>query len=173
MACEITSGFTQSCQYRLGGISDLWLQNYSKLPSSAVTYSSTGQVTGATLTSGSWLKYEVVKNTSAFNEEEQFGDVARFWQQTLSFSLATGTDAQADRNQAELLGLGKLVAIIKTRTGNYLLAGWTNPLEPSAGTAGTGQAETDTDGYTFTFLAPQTGLAPTIGSSVTGSLPTA
>lgn len=170
MACNITSGFSQSCEYRLGGVSDLWLQNSATL--TAVTTSSTGQVTGATLQSGSWLKYEVVKNSSSFNEEEQFGDVARFWNQTLSFSVATTGNAQLDRNQAELLGLGKLVAIVKSRQGDYFLAGYPNPLEASAGLAGTGQAETDTNGFTFTFLASQTGLAPTVGSAVYSVLPT-
>lgn len=172
MSCSIQTGYTETCGYRVGGISNLWLQNKSNLPLTAVTYSSTGQVTGATLTSGSWFKYEVVKNSSGFNENEVIGDVSRFWTQSLNFSLATSTNAQLDRNMAELLGLGKLVAIIQTKNDDFLLAGWTNPLEATAGLAGTGQQSTDTNGYTFTFEAEQTGLAPTIGTSVTASLPT-
>lgn len=171
MSCPITSGFSQTCDYRVGGISDLWLQNHSNLATSAVTYSSTGQVTGATLTSGSWLKYEVVKNSSVFSEEIQIGDNV-FPLQTLSFTLAATSDVQADLNQVKLLSLGKLVAIVKTRKGDFRLAGWLNPLEATVATNSTGQNLEDTINYTFTFTAGQVGLAPTISTAVTASLPT-
>jgi len=170
MSCQIDSGFTQPCEYTVGGIEKLWLQNHSNLPLSAVTYATSGQVTGATLTSGSWFKYEIANNSSVFSEEVQVGD-NKYPLQTLSFSLKRTADVQADLNQVKKLSLGELVAIVKTRSGDYRLAGWKNPLKATVSTNSTGQAEGDAVNYTFTFTAGQVDHAPTISSAVTNALP--
>ena len=171
MSCSIDSGFSQPCEYALGGVEVLWLQNHSNLPQSGVTYATNGQVTGATLSSGSWFRYEVTKNSSVFSEEVQVGE-NKFPLQTLSFSLKKTADVQADLNQVKKLSLGKIVAIVKTRGGDYRLAGWLNPLEATVSTNSTGQAESDSVNYTFTFTAGQVDHAPTISTAVTASLPT-
>jgi len=170
MSCLLDGGFSQPCEYEVGGIEMLWLQNHSNLPESGVTYAINGQVTGATLTSGAWFKYEVVNNSSVFSEEVQIGE-NRFPLQTLSFSLKHTADIQDDLSKVKQLSLGKIVAIVKTRGGNYRLAGWKNPLRATVSTNSTGQAEADSVNYTFTFTASQIEHAPTISSTVTNALP--
>lgn len=170
MSCELDGGFSQPCEYEAGGIEKLWLQNHSNLPQSGVTYATNGQVTGATLTTGAWFKYEIMNNTSVFTEEVQIG-ANRYPLQTLSFSLKPTADVQDDLNKVKQLSLGELVAIVKTRGGKFRLLGWKNPLRATVSTNSTGTAEGDAVNYTFTFTSAQNEHAPTISSTVTNALP--
>lgn len=168
--CEITAGISQSCEYSLGGLKNLYLTNWDNIDqSTGVTQDGTGNVTAITMSAGTvFYQWEFVKNTGAITEEVVVNDVSRYFQQTLSFNI--GKKDQAKNTQFELLGLSKIVAIAETQTGEAFLLGWTNPLEISVMTANIGANAADSNGYVATLSAEQVELANTVDTSIIAGL---
>ena len=168
MACALTQGYTLDCKDSLGGIKALWLIAHANV--SSVTEAS-GIVSAITKASGKvFYKYELVKNTGALTEtitaSVENGTV--FYAQELSIVL---NKLQANtRNEILLLAKNTLMAVVQDANDKYWLLGRYTGLDVTGGTAATGTAQGDRNGYTLTFTGGEKELAPEVSSSIIAGL---
>ena len=168
MACALTQGYTLDCKDSLGGIKALWLIAHANV--SSVTEAS-GIVSAITKASGKvFYKYELVKNTGALTEtitaSVENGTV--FYAQELSVVL---NKLQANtRNEILLLAKNTLMAVVQDANDKYWLLGRYTGLDVTGGTAATGTAQGDRNGYTLTFTGGEKELAPEVSSSIIAGL---
>lgn len=174
MACDITSGFTLGCRDNSGGIKNLYILSGSI---DTVTGADAGLITGLT-GSGEFYKFELFRQTSDFSEAisstPENGTV--FYDQTLNatfFKLQSAT-----RNQVRVLAKNPdLKIVVETNNGStdgigkFFLMGQENGAQLLSGTAQTGTAFGDLNGYSLTFSGQEPEPASEIsGSSLAGVL---
>ena len=168
MSCALTQGYTLDCKDSLGGIKALWLIAHANVAS--VTEAS-GIVSAITKSAGKvFYKYELVKNTGALTEtitaSVENGTV--FYAQELSVVL---NKLQANtRNEILLLAKNTLMAVVQDANDKYWLLGRYSGLDVTGGTAATGTAQGDRNGYTLTFTGGEKELAPEVSSSIIAGL---
>ena len=166
--CDITSGFTLGCRDNSGGIKNLYILSGSV---DAVTGAADGLITDLS-GSGSFFKFELFRQTSDFSEAisatPENGKV--FYDQTVNatfFKLQSAT-----RNQVRVLAKNPdLKIIVETNNGSvdgvgtFFYVGQENGAQLLSGTAQTGTAFGDLNGYSLTF----TGQEPEPASEISGS----
>jgi len=168
MPCALTQGYTLDCKDSLGGIKAMWLINHANV--TAVTEAS-GIVSAITKAAGKvFYKYELVKNTGSLTEtittSVENGTV--FYAQELSVVL---NKLQANtRNEILLLAQATLMAVVQDANDKYWLLGKVTGVDVTGGTAGTGTATGDRNGYTLTFSANEKQLAPEVNSGIIAGL---
>jgi hypothetical protein len=74
------------------------------------------------------------------------------------------------RNELLLLAQNRLIAIVLDRNDTYWMLGRNNGLELSAGTAQTGTAMGDRNGYDMTFTALEESPMVTVASGIVAAL---
>lgn len=166
--CDITSGFTLGCRDNSGGLKNLYILSGSV---DAVTGAADGLITDLS-GSGSFFKFELFRQTSDFSEAisatPENGTV--FYDQTVNatfFKLQSAT-----RNQVRVLAKNPdLKIIVETNNGSvdgvgtFFYIGQENGAQLLSGTAQTGTAFGDLNGYSLTF----TGQEPEPASEISGS----
>lgn len=170
MPCVLTQGYTLDCKDSLGGIKTLWLINHANV--TAVTEAS-GIVSAITKAATKvFYKYELVKNTGALTEtitaSVENGTV--FYAQELSIVL---NKLQANtRNEILLLAQSTLMAVVQDANDKYWLLGRVQGVDVTGGTAATGTAQGDRNGYALTFTGSEKQLAPEVTSGIIAGLTT-
>jgi len=168
MPCALTQGYTLDCKDSLGGIKTLWLINHANV--TALTEAS-GIVSAITKAAGKvFYKYELVKNTGALTEtitaSVENGTV--FYAQELSIVL---NKLQANtRNEILLLAQSTLMAVVQDANDKYWLLGRVQGVDVTGGTAATGTAQGDRNGYALTFTGSEKQLAPEVNSGIIAGL---
>lgn len=168
MPCALTQNYVLDCREGLGGIKNVWLIAHANVTS--VTEAS-GIVSAIGKSSGKiFYKYELVKNTGSLTEtitsSVENGTV--FYAQELSIVL---NKLQANtRNEILLLAKNTLMAVVEDANGKYWLLGRLNGIDVTGGTAATGVAQGDRNGYTLTFTGGEKELAPEVASAVISTL---
>ena len=169
MSCALTQGYTLGCRDSVGGIKEVRFIEFANVTGVAVT---SGNVVSGITTTGSskFWKYDLTKQTSQFTEtinaDQPNGTI--HYQQDLQIVLNKMTAAL--RNELRLLGQNRLMAIVLDRNGVYWLLGSLNGLELSAGTAQTGTAFGDRNGYDITFTAMEEQPMREVQSSIIAAL---
>jgi hypothetical protein len=172
MSCYISSGVDLGCSDGIGGIKSIWVLGASgnTAPSvSAVSITgSTGPITGIT-GSGVWYNFELKRNTSSLsqNTTKNFENGTIFWEQVLTAVLFKYD--QDKRNQLLVLGQNdkiQIVAVDQNDVQYYL--GQVNGLYLSGGSAATGTAFGDRNGFELIF----TGQEAEPANVVSGTLST-
>jgi hypothetical protein len=161
--CLISNGISRACDFSVGGVKGgVWLANEADL--GTISYDTDGQITGVT-TGATWYEYQPELNSASFTQSLQAGQVSRFVQQTLAFSVASLT--QAKIKTLDDLSLTTLVAIFQGNDGNWYFAGNDgSALKASALEVTTGAADTDDNIATVTLQGSNKGHAPTIDSDI-------
>jgi len=168
MSCALTQGYTFDCKDNIGGLKSVWFIGWNDV--SSVTESS-GTITAITKASGKvFYKYQLVRNTASLTEN-------------IAGSIENGTVVYNQelvivinkmqvsmRNEILLLGKNNMMAVVEDQNGRYWLAGRYNGLDLLSGSAGTGLAQTDRNGYTLTFSGGEKELAPAVQASVIATL---
>lgn len=168
MPCALTQGYTFDCKDNIGGVKAVWFINANDV--SSVTESS-GVITTITKGAGKvFYKYQLVRNTSSFTQNiagsVENGTVV--YNQELA--IVINKMQVSMRNEILLLAQNNLMAVVEDANGKYWLAGRYNGLDLTAGTAGTGTAQADRNGFTLTFTGGEKALAPEVQSSVISGL---
>lgn len=168
MACALTQGYTFDCKDNIGGIRNVWFINWNDV--SSITEAS-GVVSTITKGSGKvFYKYQLVRNTASYTENIQ-GSIENgtvLFDQQLVIVL---NKMQANmRNEILLLARNNMMAVVEDQNGRYWLAGRKNGLDLLTGSASTGTAQTDRNGYTLTFSGGEQELAPEVSSSIIAGL---
>lgn len=168
MACALTQGYSLDCRDSLGGITEVYFIEKGNVSS---TTEASGVITVITKGAGKvFRKYELVPGTSSLTENinanVQNGTV--FYAAELSIIL---NKLQANtRNEILLLAQNTLVAVVGDNNGNYWYLGKVHGLNMSGGNGATGTAQGDRSGYTLTFSASESALAPAVASGVISGL---
>lgn len=157
MSCYISSGIQLGCSDGIGGIKKIYIVGGATGDVTGYTYNVDGAVTGATSTTGTTLYgFELKRNTSSLsqNTTKSFENGTIYWEQVLT-AIFFKYD-QEKRNQLKVLGQNdqiQIVAIDQNDT-QYLL-GQVNGMYLSGGSAGTGTAFGDRNGFEMIFTGQE------------------
>lgn len=170
MACALTTDYSFGCDVGAGGLKELWIIELENI--SSYTESS-GVITGITKASGKiFRKYQLVQDTAQFGE-----DITGNRQNGTLFYAQRGTvvinkQQVAVRNEILLLAKNNLVIIVRDNNDTYRLYGREQGLALQTGTAESGTAWGDRNGYTLNFAGNERELAPFVQQAVISTLQT-
>lgn len=136
LTCKLSNDIlrTNSCGYSLPEVTDIYLANYSDVPSTALD-ADEKVISAITLASGATFYHiEPAKNSTTFEDALVVEDSgAKYRTHTLTFSVTGVYDG--DRHlDFDNLSLGRYFAVVKTAEGNYLAMGRTTGLEAETAT---------------------------------------
>ena len=149
MACSTytLSGLNVGCKDSMGGIREVYINEYSKVKPEVTD----NKVTGLTCDGSTKFKtFRFRKNTGALTSTLQTSETSgNSFQSELTLQFMKLETNK--RLQMMALLMNECVAIVKDCNGKYWYMGYDNPVEASAGTASTGTANTDLNGYDITL----------------------
>jgi hypothetical protein len=170
MSCALTQDYSFGCDVGSGGLKEVYLIELENVDS--ITESS-GTLTAITKVSGKiFRKYQLVQDT-ATAEETLTGNLQNgtlFYAQKLT--IVINKQQVAVRNEILLLAKNRLVAVTVDNNDTYRVYGWDQGLRLNEGSAATGTAWGDRNGYTLTFSSNQRELAYFTTSGVIETLQT-
>jgi hypothetical protein len=150
MSCALTTGYTLGCRDSVGGIKAIYVQNWISTGSCNTNLS--GAVTGFTgYNASGFFEYDLTKATSSMTEtlNASMENGTIFYSPEVTFTI--NKMQVAVRNQLRLLARTKVIVIVQDNNSRYWLLGAINGLEATAGTAGSGTAFGDRNGYEITL----------------------
>lgn len=169
-SCALTQDYNFGCDVGTGGTKECYfieLENVSSLTESS------GTITAITKAAGKiFRKYQLVRETANF-EETIVGNIQNgtiFYDQKGTIIL--NKQQVAVRNEILLLSKNFLIAVIHDQNDTYRLFGRINGLRLENGSASTGTAWGDRNGYTLNFTGKEPELAPFVSSTVIATLQT-
>ena len=168
--CALTQDYSFGCDVGTGGTKECYIIELENI--SSVTESS-GTITAITKVSGKiFRKYQLVLETANF-EENIVGNRANgtiFYDQ--KGTIVLNKQQVAVRNEILLLAKNNLAIVIKDNNDTYRLYGRQYGLRLETGTASTGTAWGDRNGYTLNFTGKEPSLAPFVQDTVITTLQT-
>ena len=179
MACTSLVALPRACGATgiVAGLETLYIISYVDLDpgedGNPYTLAINGMVASVLLDSGKlFVEVGLLKSSAGLNETltKNLQNGTAFFTQTLTLVLSDLTV----ENQAFIGSvLNQPVAIIvRSRTGNYFIAGLNGQLELATMTGGTGIAEGDLMGYTLTFTGIDSMLVPMVDPTIVAALHT-
>ena len=174
MSCFISQGVTLGCSDGIGGIKTIYVLGNSGATAPSVsavsTSGSTGPITGIT-GSGVFYQFELKRNTSSLaqNTTKNFENGTIYWEQVLTAVLYKYS--QDKRNQLLVLGQNdniKIIAQDQNDTLYYL--GQVNGMYLSGGSAATGTAFGDRNGFELIWTGQESAPANVISGTLSSIL---
>ena len=167
MSCYISSGVQLGCSDGIGGIKKIYIVGGGGAVT-GYTYDANGAVTGATSTTGTTLYgFELKRNTSSLsqNTTKNFENGTIFFEQVLT-AIMYKYD-QTKRDQLKVLSQNDNIQIVAIDQNDvqYLL-GQVNGMYLSGGSAATGTAFGDRNGFELIFTGQEHEPARTILGSL-------
>jgi hypothetical protein len=149
--CELSSGFTLDCKDGIGGIKKIILcdtvapQGFSFDANEIVT-----AIVGPT--SGDLYTYELTTQTGSFEETINFNRDAGtiFYTQTVNVMLNKLSSQK--RLELQSVAQARPIIFVNDSNDNWWAVGYEYGADLSTGTAGTGTALGDMNGYTLAFV---------------------
>ena len=169
-SCALTQDYNIGCAVGQGGLKEIYLielDNISALVESSGTLTTITKATGKV-----FRKYQLVRETSSADETIT-GNVQNgtcFYAQKVT--LVINYQNVAVRNEILLLAVNRLAVVATDNNGTYRLFGRIFGLRLIGGTANSGTAWGDRNGYTLEFTGDETQLAPFVDPSVIATLQT-
>jgi YD repeat-containing protein len=156
MSCYISSGAALGCSDSIGGVKKIYVVGGGGSVT-GYTYDADGAITGATSTSGTTLYgFELKRNTSSYVQTttKNYENGTVYWEQVLTAVLFKYD--QEKRNQLKVLGQNDTlqIVVIDQNDVQYLM-GQVNYSYLSGGSAGTGLALGDRNGFELIFTAQE------------------
>jgi hypothetical protein len=168
--CALTQDYSFGCDTGVGGTKECYLIELENIASYT---ESSGTLTAITKVSGKiFRKYQLVLETANFEEDIQGNrqNGTLFYPQ--KGTIVINKQNVAVRNEILLLAKNRLVVVIKDNNDTYRLFGREFGLMLQTGTATTGTAWGDRNGYTLNFTGAELELAPFVNASVIATLQT-
>lgn len=148
MACDLTGGRLKPCKDAVGGIRKIHFVDYGDLGAVTLTDDEVTDMTG-TFT---YHTYDVKGNSSLeTNIQTSLENGTTFFEQVISVTLHKLT--KEDNKELKLMAFGRPHVFVETFDGKLLLVGREHGAEVTGGTAVTGTAMGDLQGYTLTLTA--------------------
>jgi len=160
----------RGCDKAVGGISTFSFAEFDHI-ASAVTFSEDayGQITGATIVSGSSTPFKTVQQRSgvgSFNVEQEYGDNNGSIAYRADLSLTLFKNDYLLRRSVLGILEGTTTAIVKTADQRYWLTGTFAGLDATAGAMNWGQNLTDSNQTVFTVSEQSSAPPKEISSAV-------
>lgn len=168
--CALTQDYNFGCAVGTGGTKEIWLMELGNVASFT---ESSGTLTAITKTTGSiFRKYQLVQETANFQEDivgnRQNGTI--YYDQ--KGTIVLNKQSVAVRNEILLLAMNLLVIVMHDNNDTYRLLGRQFGLRLDTGSAATGTAWGDRNGYTLNFDGKEPQLAPFVDPAVIATLQT-
>jgi hypothetical protein len=169
-SCALTQDYSFGCDVGAGGLKEVYLielENVTTVTESSGTVSAITKATGKI-----FRKYQLVQDT-ATAEETITGNIQNgtlYYAQKVT--LVINKQQVAVRNEILLLAKNRLAIVTVDNNDTYRLYGWDQGLRLNEGSAATGTAWGDRNGYTLTFSGNQRELASFVQASVLTTLQT-
>lgn len=156
MACDLTGGRKKPCKDAVGGISKIYFVDFGDL--GTVTTGSNDEITNLTGTF-TYYTYDVRNNSSLeTNIITSTENGTTYFEQVLNVTLHKLT--KEDNKELKLMAFGRPHVFVETQDGqgglNVMCVGLEHGAEVTGGTAVTGTAMGDMQGYTLTLTATET-----------------
>ena len=155
MSCDIANGIAEPCKSVVGGLDAIYIINYGDYAATDLTYD--------------------VTNTDMINDINGVSNVYKFelkgansFEQTITSSRDNGTtyveqtltcvlkqQSAAKHKLVKLLAYGRPHIIVRSRAGQYFLAGLERGMDLTTGAISNGTAMGDMNGYTLTFVGQE------------------
>tara|TARA_R100000655_G_scaffold10081_1_gene24595 strand:+ start:200 stop:751 length:552 start_codon:yes stop_codon:yes gene_type:complete len=156
MACELTKGRALDCRDVVGGIKAVYFVQHED----ATITTASGEVTDIDLTTN-LFKYTLPRGTGSFTETIQpsVENGTVFYEPVVNIKLHKLT--VGDRNEIKLLAQNRLVIFVEMNLkhgngkSNIWCLGTENGMELTAGSAASGAAFGDMNGYDLTFTGAE------------------
>lgn len=164
---KLTSGRPLNCK-TVGGIAEVYLTEKENI--SGYTVSATNVITGVTIGSNKFYKFDIVKETSNFTDNLTVSTANQsiIYVQTLLLKLFKGDTTT--RNIIKTLASNLLCALIKLNDGRYIALGLTAGLDITTGNYNSGTALADANGYEITFTSNETEPAFEVSSALISTI---
>jgi hypothetical protein len=155
--CDISAGRGLSCKNAIAGLLNVYFINYGE---GLFTYdTATEEITGTTGTVPNAYKYELhLGNDVTQNIQSSPENGTLYFEQVLNLTLKKLS--KEDNVQIKTLASGRPHIMVEDQMGNFMLIGRVNGADVVSGTAVTGNAFGDLNGYTLAF----TGNEPTLAN---------
>ena len=168
MSCYISSGIALGCSDGIGGLKKIYIVGGATGDVTAVSKDADGAITGSTVATGTTIYgFELKRNTSSLtqNVTKNFENGTIYFEQVVN-AVFYKYD-QDKRNELKILSQNDQIQMIAVDQNDvqYWL-GETNGLYLSGGSAATGTAYGDRNGFEFIF----TGQEPVPASVIEGAL---
>ena len=158
MACDITKGRLISCKDAIGGLRKVYFINYDDMPETAYTYDADGETITAVTGQPSAYEYDLhLGNDLTQNITSSAENGTTYFEQVLNLTLKKLS--AVDNTEIRQLAYGHPKVMVLDQMGNYMLVGAINGSDVTGGTAVTGNAMGDLNGYTLSFTAMERTLA--------------
>jgi hypothetical protein len=149
MACDLTGGRLKPCKDAVGGVRKIHFVDFGDL--GAVTVGSNDEITDFA-GSFNYHTYDVKGNSSLeTNIQTSLENGTTFFEQVLNVTLHKLT--KEDNKELKLMAYGRPHVFVETFDGSVLCVGREHGAEVTGGTAVTGTAMGDLQGYTLTLTA--------------------
>jgi hypothetical protein len=148
MACDLTGGRLKPCKDAVGGIRKIHFVDFGDLGDVTLTDDQVTDLSGTF----SYHTYDVKGNSSLeTNINTSLENGTTFFEQVVNVTLHKLT--KEDNKELKLMAYGRPHIFVETFDGNLLLVGREHGAEVTGGTAVTGTAMGDLQGYTLTLTA--------------------
>lgn len=157
MACLITAAIGDGCKAGVGGIVEILLGNFADFTAGVVVDPATGLITA--LPEATLYRIPIRRNNGGYTETIN-NETNLFMTQAVTANIFTL--APATRFQVMNVARGRVVAFVRTKSNiavnEWVMCGRKGGLELT-GTAGSGTAASDINGYQLTFTGEEEDLA--------------
>ena len=168
--CDIANGLAEPCKTAVGGLDAMYIINYGDYAPSDITYDGTQtdmitDINGVT----SLYKFDL-KGANSFEQTitSSRDNGTTFVEQTLTVTLKQ--QSAAKHKLVKLLSYGRPHIVIRTRAGQYFLAGLERGMDLTTGVVSNGVQMGDLNGYTLTFVGMESLPANFLSSTTETSL---
>ena len=156
MSCFISTGAALGCSDSIGGVKKIYVAGQSGF-TSGYTYNADSAITGATDSGDvTYYGFELKRNTSSLvqNTTKSYENGTVYWEQVLTAVLFKYD--QDKRNQLKVLGQNdNLQILVIDQNDTVYVIGQVNYSYLSGGSAGTGLALGDRNGFEMIFTAQE------------------
>lgn len=155
--CDISGGMALGCRDNAGGVSTIYLSNAPTGVTSMndwATVDATTEIVTA-FSSVTWYEYQPNKTSSDFTETYKVSLENNTTGYEQKVNAIFSKMSAEKRLQIKALTAGNFVMIVKDKNGKFWLIGAEDNINVSGGSAGTGKALSDLNGYKLEFTAEE------------------
>jgi hypothetical protein len=155
--CTALKGFERDCGPNIGGIKRAWVACYDNVTAPTLN-TANEMITSVGTPASEWKEYEFRLQTGSadttFTADDTTG--SSYYESTILLQFSRLETAK--RIEFIALASSDTRLIIQDMNNNFWYFGYDNPIRMTEGTAVTGTARTDLNGYTLTFTDISTEL---------------
>ena len=155
MACDIANGRVEPCKDAVGGLDAIYLINYGDYAATDLTYDGTNTDMITDINSVSNVYKFELKGANSFEQTitSSRDNGTTYVEQTLTVMLKQ--QSAAKHKLVKLLAYGRPHIIVRSRAGQYFLAGLERGMDLTTGVISNGTQMGDANGYTLTFVGQE------------------